>query len=82
MAAENKLTLKYDPDGDILYIDTCQPYAEQESQELDDEIVARLNPNSGEVETLEILFFSKRLSEGFVIEMPIETKLELAKILV
>jgi hypothetical protein len=28
--------------GDILYINTCPPYAEQESEELGDEVIARL----------------------------------------
>ncbi|WOD39076.1 DUF2283 domain-containing protein [Nodosilinea sp. E11] len=56
-----KLVFKYDQTGDILYINTCAPYAEQESEEIGDEMIARLNPVSGEVENLEILFFSKRL---------------------
>jgi uncharacterized protein YuzE len=51
-----KLTFKYDREADILYIDTCLPYAEQESEELGDEVVARLNPETGEVENLEVLF--------------------------
>jgi hypothetical protein len=31
---EGKLTFGYDPVGDILYVDTCLPYAEQESEEV------------------------------------------------
>jgi len=54
------LTFRYDKTGDILYVDTRPSCVEQESEELGDEIIARLNPNSGEVENLEILFFSKR----------------------
>ena len=38
------LTFTYDREADILHIDTCPPYAEQESEELGDEVVARLNP--------------------------------------
>ena len=49
---EAKLTFKYDREADILHIDKCAPYGEQESEELPDEIVARLNPNTGEVENL------------------------------
>ncbi len=44
---QNKLTFRYDKVGDILYGDTCPPYAEQESEEVGDEIIARLNPTSG-----------------------------------
>ena len=41
------LTFTYDRAADILHIDTCSPYAEQESEELGDEVVARLNPETG-----------------------------------
>jgi uncharacterized protein YuzE len=43
--AEN-LTFRYDKIGDILYIDICPPYSEQETEELGDEIIARFNPTS------------------------------------
>jgi hypothetical protein len=36
---EKQLTVLYDKTGDILYIDTCKPYPEQESEELGDEII-------------------------------------------
>ena len=70
--ADRRLVFRYDQEGDILYIDQCPPYAEQESEEIGDEIVARLNPDSGAVENLEILFFSKRLTTNEKIELPIE----------
>ena len=38
-----KRTFQYDREADILYINTVTPYAEQESEELEDEIIARLN---------------------------------------
>jgi uncharacterized protein YuzE len=72
-----KLTFRYDKVGDILYIDVCSPYAEQESEEIGDEIVARLNPQSGEVENLEILFFSKRLEDKSPLQLPVEAALRL-----
>jgi len=72
------LSIRYDRIGDILYIDTCLPYAEQESEELTDEIIVRLNPASGEVENLEILFFSKRLLNGDnILELPVIADLRL-----
>ncbi|MBD2114043.1 MULTISPECIES: DUF2283 domain-containing protein [Cyanophyceae] len=74
-----KLVLKYDQVGDILYINKCAPYAEQESEEIGDEMIARLNPVSGEVENLEILFFSKRLlNADFLLELPVIANLRLA----
>jgi uncharacterized protein YuzE len=73
-----KLTFRYDKTGDILYIGKCQPYPEQESEEIGDEIVARLNPDSGEIENLEILFFSKRLLSKDLLELPLIANLRLA----
>ena len=73
-----KLTVRYDKIGDILYIDTCTPYADQDSEELGDEIIARLNPISNPVENLEILFFSKRWDTLNLLELPINAVLQLA----
>ena len=74
----SRLTLKYDRVGDILYIENCPPYPEQDSDELDDEIIARSNPETGQVESLEILFFSRRLRDG-VCELPVTAELYPAK---
>jgi uncharacterized protein YuzE len=76
---DKNLTFRYDRVGDILYIDLCPPYAEQESEEIGDEIIARLNPDSNEVENLEILFFSKHLAEKPLFELPIVADLKLAE---
>jgi uncharacterized protein YuzE len=73
-----KLTFHYDRAGDILYIEKVPPYKEQESEELPDEVVARLNPETGEVESLEILFFSTRLLRSETFELPLDLELRLA----
>jgi uncharacterized protein YuzE len=54
---EAKLTFRYDRGADILHIDKCAPYAAQESEELGDDVIVRLNPRTREVENLEVLFF-------------------------
>ena len=64
---EAKLTFKYDRQGDI-----------QESEELGDEVIARLNPKTGEIENLEVLFFSTRLLRSDLFELPITAELRLA----
>jgi hypothetical protein len=74
-----KLTFKHDREADILHIDKCPPYAEQESQELPDEIIARLNPTTGEVEGLEVLFFSTRLLRKDLFKLPVSADLRLAR---
>ena len=71
------LRFKYDREADILHIDKCPPYAEQESEELPDEIVARLNPDTGEVENLEVLFFTTRLLRADLFELPVTADLRL-----
>jgi len=76
---EAKLTFKYDRQADILHIDKCPPYAEQESQELPDEIVARLNPDTAEVENLEVLFFSTRLLRTDLFQLPVTADLRLTR---
>lgn len=72
-----KLTFQYDRDADILYISKRASYAEQESEELGDEVVARLNPTTGEVESLEVLFFSTRLLRKDLFELPVATEMRL-----
>jgi len=75
---DKNLTFRYDQVGDILYLDLCSPYEEQESEEIRDEIIARFNPDSNEVENLEILFFSKCFTEKPLFELPIIADLKLA----
>jgi len=70
-----RLTFTYDREADILHIDTCPPYAEQESEELGDEVIARLNPDTGAVENLEVLFFSTRLLRSELFDLPITAEL-------
>ncbi|MDE3181600.1 MAG: DUF2283 domain-containing protein [Acidobacteriota bacterium] len=75
---EAKLSFKYDREADILHIDKCPPYAAQESEELGDDVIARLNPGTREVENLEVLFFSTRLLRNDLFELPVTADLRLA----
>jgi uncharacterized protein YuzE len=72
-----KLTFKYDREADILYISTRPPYPEQESEEIGDDVIARLNARSREVEGLEVLFFSTRLLRGDLFELPLAADMHL-----
>jgi len=76
---ETGLRFLYDREADILHIDKCPPYAEQESEELGDEVVARINPKTGEVENLEVLFFSTRLLRNELFELPLAVQLRVAR---
>ena len=75
---EAKLSFRYDHEADILYIDKQAPYPEQESEELGDEVVARLNPETDEIENLEVLFFSTRLLRNDLLEIPVIVDLRIA----
>jgi uncharacterized protein YuzE len=74
---DEKLIFKYDREGDILYIDKTPPYAEQETEELGDDVMARLNPMTGEIENLEVLFFSTRLLRSDLFELPVTAELHM-----
>ena len=73
-----KLIFQYDREADILYINVCPPHPEQESEELGDEVIARFNPETGEIENLEVLFFSTRLLRSDLLELPITAELRAA----
>lgn len=77
-AINRQLDFKYDRSADILYMDRCIPYAEQESEELEDGVIVRLNPRNGEVENVEVLFFSTRLLRNNLFSLPVEAQFHLA----
>ncbi len=76
---ETRLTFRYDREADILHIDKCLPYAAQESEEIGDEVIARINPTTNEVENLEVLFFSTRLLRNELFDLPVVADLRVAK---
>jgi uncharacterized protein YuzE len=76
---DERLTFKYDREADILYINKRPPYPEQESEEIGDDVVARINPGTGEIENLEVLFFSTRLLRSNLLELPVSAELHLQR---
>jgi hypothetical protein len=76
---ETRLTFRYDREADILHIDKCAPYATQESEELGDEVIARINPTTNEVENLEVLFFSTRLLRNDLFDLPVAADLRVTR---
>lgn len=73
------LIFQYDREADILYINTVDPYAGQESEELGDEVIARLNPRTRHIENLEVLFFTSRLLRKSWLSLPIVADLREAE---
>jgi hypothetical protein len=76
---ETTLSFRYDREADILHIDKCPPYAAQESEELGDEVIARMNPSTDEIENLDVLFFSTRLLRNELFELPVVADLRLSR---
>jgi hypothetical protein len=76
---ESRLTFRWDREADILRIDKCLPYADQESEELGDDIIARIHPTTNEVESLEVLFFSTRLLRNELFQLPVTADLRLVR---
>ena len=72
---EEKLNFSYDRQADILYINKVSAYPEQETEELGDDVIARLNPRTEEIESLEILFFSTRLLRSELFSLPVKASL-------
>ncbi|HLB23045.1 MAG TPA: DUF2283 domain-containing protein [Dehalococcoidia bacterium] len=73
------LTLEYDQASDTLYIDACPPYEAQESDEIALGVVARTNPETGEVENLEVMHFQKRFEAGEAFEIPVSLEMRPAR---
>ncbi len=76
---ETSLTVEYDKVGDILYLGKTKSYPEQDSEELDYGVIARLNPQTHELENLEILFFSARVAKGGTVQLPVTAEFHLPK---
>ena len=65
------LIIRYDRIGGFLFIELCHPYAEQDSDMIDDAVVARFNLTTGEMESVEVLFFDSWLEKEGAIRIPV-----------
>jgi hypothetical protein len=78
MNEESKqITVKFDPDGDLIVIQFCSPYKGQGSTEIAGGVVARTHPITGRIESLEIMDVSTRDGK-LELPMMIEPALEMA----
>ncbi|MBD2552908.1 DUF2283 domain-containing protein [Limnothrix sp. FACHB-708] len=75
---DSNLSLSYDRTGDSLLIVICPPYPEQETEELGDGLLARFNPDTNDIEAIEIFFFSQRLQTDRPLQLPLWADLRLA----
>ena len=76
---DTSLTVEYDKVNDILHLGKTKAYSEQDSEELDYGVIARLNPQTHDLENLEILFFSSRVAKGDTFQLPVTAEFRLPK---
>lgn len=71
---EAQLIFSYDRIGDILFIGRYCPYREQNSDDIEDMVIARFNPDTDEVESFEVLFVSRRITshDPFQLDITVE----------
>ena len=67
-----ELTFTYSQEADVLCILKCPTYEGQETEEIDDFVIARMNPKTREIEYLEILLFLRRLARDGKMSLPID----------
>lgn len=72
------MNFSYDRSADILYINLIDPYPTQETEEVGDDVIVRLNPETGEIENLEVLFFSTRLLRDDIFRIPVVGSMHLS----
>jgi len=65
------MQIAFDRVSDTLYIDACEPYEALESDEIALGVIARTNPQTGEIENLEVMHLQKRLEAGEAFEIPV-----------
>jgi hypothetical protein len=71
------LTIHYDAPSDSLHIDSCKPYAEQDSDWVSSGVVVRFRPADGQIENIELLSFFARIERDGVIELPVNVEFRL-----
>lgn len=55
------LRFEHDVAGNIMYIEICPPYPGQDEDDIEDGVIARRHPDTDEVESVMILFYSSRV---------------------
>ena len=66
-----KLKITYDEIGDILYLETTKAYAPRETTHLGRDVLGRINPRTGALENIEVLFFTKRARKRKGFALPV-----------
>ena len=68
---DSQLTLRYDPVADELSLDLVPRYAGQVSDEIEPGVIVRSNPDTGAVESVDVLDFTQRCARGEPLRLPL-----------
>ena len=71
-----QLAIQYDAVGDILFVDLAPRRADQVTDWIEDELVARFNERTGLVENFDVLHFQRRVAAGETVALPLDAVLE------
>lgn len=74
-----ELTLRYDLTGDALTLEQRPPHSGQYKREICEDVSARLNARTGEIENLEIRRFRARMEKDGAVVLPINATLRPVK---
>ncbi len=77
--SKGPLILRFDQPSDSLNLYRTHPYPEQRSRQVAQDLFAGLNPDTGEIERLEIRSFKARMEHDGQIVLPIDASLRLAE---
>ena len=69
-----ELSLRYDEEGDILFIEAKSPYRDQLTFEVGDGILARTHPTTRAVDSIEIWNFHRRASGEAGLNLPVDLR--------
>ena len=70
-----ELTFKYSHEADVLCVLKCPTYEGQETEEIDDLVIARMNSQTREIEYLEILLLLRRINRHGKLSLPVDSTL-------
>jgi hypothetical protein len=71
-------TLRYDPQSDTLYIDTCAPMPRKSQTKSPAASSRGSTPPRGKVENIEVMFFRERFAAGVPFELRISLEMQSA----
>lgn len=77
--SNNHLNYYFDAEADVFYFSKGTPKATDQSEEVSDGVIARIDPKTHEVRGFTVLNFSKRPKRQRPVELPFKAEFGLVK---